>query len=83
MEVSPDASGTWRYEFSDVQKYDDTKEEIAYTVSLTAPEGYTVSNTSDFDFVCTHTPVSGDQNITITWGRCVRSGGEAVRILFR
>ena len=67
MEVSPDASGTWRYEFSDVQKYDDTKEEIAYTVSLTAPEGYTVSNTSDFDFVCTHTPVSGDQNITITW----------------
>ena len=67
MEVSPDASGTWRYEFSDVQKYDDTKEEIAYTVSLTAPEGYTVSNTSDFDFVCTHTPVSGNQNITITW----------------
>ena len=67
MDVSPDASGTWRYEFSDVQKYDDNKEEIAYTVSLATPEGYTVSNASDFDFVCTHTPVSENQDVTITW----------------
>ena len=65
--VQPDSSGNWLYSFKDLQKYDDSKTEIAYAVSVQAPEGYTVSTENSFDFVCTHTVSSDPEDISVIW----------------
>lgn len=68
--IYPDSdTGEWSYCFDQLYKYDDTKTAINYQVTVTAPDGYTVSSSSEasFDFICSHTVTTADQTISVIW----------------
>ena len=58
LHISADESGNWSYQFSHLQKYDDTKTPIVYRVQLNdLDSNYEISNPdNEYDFVCSHIP---------------------------
>ncbi len=62
--VQPDASGKWHYQFTQLQKYDDNKSDIAYQIELKTPEGYTVTSENGWDFICSHEVTTIDPTVT-------------------
>lgn len=65
--ITPDSSGKWRYQFTQLQKYDDNKNDISYQVEMTAPDGYTISSENGWDFTCSHQVTTTNQTITVNW----------------
>jgi len=68
IEVKPDANGEWKYEFTNLPKFNDDKEEIVYTITEDELENYTYEVSEEgYDLINTikqdKTSVSG----TKTW----------------
>ncbi len=65
--ITPDQSGKWRYQFTQLQKYDDNKQDISYQVEVTVPDGYTISSENGWDFICSHQVTTTNQTVTVNW----------------
>lgn len=58
QEISQADSDIWNYSFLSVPKYDASKTEISYSVSIETPNGYLVTHSDSYDFICSHLSIS-------------------------
>jgi len=66
LEVKPDEDGKWEYSFKDLDKYDESGQEIKYTVTENAVADYNTEITG-YDIKNTYTPKETSVMVTKKW----------------